>query len=578
MLGVTSNSGSSSSKPLSKAIREAPLLKPASYNPLRDACWAPADAAPYLAVAVTLAAIDGTSSRLLIADGLTNMFRSLMLLAPGQVTAAAYLVAGKIAPEYALGADLNIGGSVVSSALCEVCGVSRAQLRELYNSMGDLGDVAQACRRKQSSLLPPPPLTVAGVFAALHSLAGQSGPGAAGRRQSTVAKLLRCCRDVETKYLVRTLVQNLRVGAGWRSVLGPLAKAALLHRRMMQEAGLLESQSQQQQQQQGVQVGDGSSSMAPVVAATSAKAGSTTPGDVAAAAAAFAASSAAKVSKQQLEAAAAAAAAAYHSCPSLDIIVQVLLAEGPEALARRVQLTCGVPVKPMLAKACTSVADSFVQLAATAAAAAAGGVRAGRRSGAKQAASGTAAAAKQASPAEAAAAGAAAAAAAAVVVVSDDEVVGSGHDAEVPLGADGSGSAAEEDQEDNAQLPAAAAAAAAAADSDQAASTAGKQQQALLQDAAASSGSNSTLALLAEYKYDGQRAQIHVGADRKVRRKCRSGWEWLRCWRPARCLSCTAVPRFWQLDLREVHGHAVPPTPHCLLLLLVPLRALCCCR
>jgi len=37
---------------------------------------------------------------------------------------------------------------------------------------------------------------------------------------------------VETKYLVRTLVQNLRVGANWRSIVGALAKATLLHRRV----------------------------------------------------------------------------------------------------------------------------------------------------------------------------------------------------------------------------------------------------------------------------------------------------------------------------------------------------------
>jgi hypothetical protein len=37
-------------------------------------------------------------------------------------------------------------------------------------------------------------------------------------------------RGVETKYLVRTLVQNLRVGANWRSVVGPVARATLLHR------------------------------------------------------------------------------------------------------------------------------------------------------------------------------------------------------------------------------------------------------------------------------------------------------------------------------------------------------------
>ena len=36
-------------------------------------------------------------------------------------------------------------------------------------------------------------------------------------------------RDCETRYLVRTLVSNLRVGANWRSVIGALARAALLH-------------------------------------------------------------------------------------------------------------------------------------------------------------------------------------------------------------------------------------------------------------------------------------------------------------------------------------------------------------
>jgi DNA ligase-1 len=348
----------------------------------------------------------------------------------------------------------------------------------------------QACRRKQSSLLPPPPLTISGVFAALHSLAAQSGQGAAGRRQATVAKLLRCCRDIETKYLVRTLVQNLRVGAGWRSVLGPLAKAALLHRRMMQEAGL----PLQHPTHQGADT-----------ASSSGTAAASRPADAAAAAAAFAGSSAAKVSKQQLEAAAAAAAAAYHSCPNLDIIVQVLMEEGPEALAQRVQLTCGVPVKPMLAKACTSVADSFMQLAATAAAAAAGGVRAGRRS------------AKHSGMAAAGTAAAAAAAAAAVVVDSDVEeadVSGEGEGAADGV-EDGSGSDAAADAvgaADEAELTATDAAADAVAEAGNAASTAGVGAAL----PSSSSISSSKLAVLAEYKYDGQRAQIHLGADRKV--------------------------------------------------------------
>ena len=38
------------------------------------------------------------------------------------------------------------------------------------------------------------------------------------------------CREHETKFLVRTLVSNLRVGANWRSVIGAMARAVVMHR------------------------------------------------------------------------------------------------------------------------------------------------------------------------------------------------------------------------------------------------------------------------------------------------------------------------------------------------------------
>lgn len=81
-----------------------------------------------------------------------------------------------------------------------------------------------------------------------------------------------CRRGCETRYLVRTLITNLRIGAGWRSILGPLARAVLLHR-------------------EGPAVG-----------------------------------------KARQDEAAALASAAYHVCPDLDLLVPVLLEGGPQAL------------------------------------------------------------------------------------------------------------------------------------------------------------------------------------------------------------------------------------------------------
>lgn len=35
--------------------------------------------------------------------------------------------------------ELNIGGSIVVAALEEACGTNRSKIKELYDSLGDLG-------------------------------------------------------------------------------------------------------------------------------------------------------------------------------------------------------------------------------------------------------------------------------------------------------------------------------------------------------------------------------------------------------------------------------------------------------
>ncbi len=97
--------------------------------------------------------------------------------------------------------------------------------------------------------------------------------------------LLGAFRDCETRYLVRTLVQNLRVGANWRSVIGSLSRAVLLH----------------------------------------------------------AEASVRPPNKARLDGAATVAVDAFHVCPSLDILVPAMLAPGGvESLGSRISLTPGL--------------------------------------------------------------------------------------------------------------------------------------------------------------------------------------------------------------------------------------------
>lgn len=233
------------------------------------------------------------------------MFRTLLALAPGDMMQATYLTFGRVAPEHE-GVELNVGGSTVAAALSEATGVSRARLREMYSQYGDLGDLAAACRRNQTTLRQPPPLTVAGVFNAMRQMAADKGQGSSGRRQQLVLSLLRACRDCETKYLVRTLIQNLRVGANWKSILGPLARAVVIHR-------------------EGLAVARGPKA-------------------------------------PRLEEAVAAVQYCYHVCPDLGILVPALVEGGVEGVRAKCTLNPGIPLKPMLAKICEGLQDGLRQL------------------------------------------------------------------------------------------------------------------------------------------------------------------------------------------------------------------------
>ena len=69
-------------------IKEAPpdaVLKPVlEYDPISMACWRRGAATPYLHIARALSAVDSTTKRLKIGDALTNLFRSVIELSPGQ--------------------------------------------------------------------------------------------------------------------------------------------------------------------------------------------------------------------------------------------------------------------------------------------------------------------------------------------------------------------------------------------------------------------------------------------------------------------------------------------------------------
>ncbi|KKA28852.1 hypothetical protein TD95_000266 [Thielaviopsis punctulata] len=173
--------------------------------------------------------INGTTSRIRIVDTLVNCLRIIIEGDPSSLLPAVWLATNAIAPPYE-SMELGLGGSAISKALRTACGLDARALKSLYDKHGDAGDVAFEAKKKQSfTLRKPQPLTIKGVYASLVKIATTKGQGSAQVKQSIVDKMLQNARGgEESRYIVRTLSQHLRIGAVKTTMLIALSRAFLL--------------------------------------------------------------------------------------------------------------------------------------------------------------------------------------------------------------------------------------------------------------------------------------------------------------------------------------------------------------
>ena len=112
----------------------------------------------------------------------------------------------------------------------KVCALDSSGLKTLYDKYGDAGDVAFEAKKKQSfTLRKPKPLSINGVYQSLKRVANSKGNGSQEFKQGIVERLLQDAQSAEqSRYLVRTLCQHLRIGAVKTTMLIALSRAFLL--------------------------------------------------------------------------------------------------------------------------------------------------------------------------------------------------------------------------------------------------------------------------------------------------------------------------------------------------------------
>ena len=172
--------------------------------------------------------VNSTQSRIKIVDTLVNCVRTIIEGDPGSLLPAVWLATNAISPPY-ISLELGLGGSAISKALKKVCGLDSNGLKTLYDKHGDAGDVAFEAKKKQSfTLRKPKPLSIRGVYQSLVKIANSKGQGSVESKQRIVERLVQDARGAEeSRYIVRTLVQHLRIGAVKTTMLIALARAFL---------------------------------------------------------------------------------------------------------------------------------------------------------------------------------------------------------------------------------------------------------------------------------------------------------------------------------------------------------------
>src|SRR3989344_5152797 len=136
-----------------------------------------------------------------------------------------YLLKCRVFPEYDP-REFGISDRLTMKAIAKASGSTEEHIFKEYRKIGDFGELAETFlgKRKQSTLFSSK-LTVKKVFENLKNLAEFEGKGTVEKKLSLITELLNSATGKEAKYIVRTLLNDLRIGVADGVLRDALAEA-----------------------------------------------------------------------------------------------------------------------------------------------------------------------------------------------------------------------------------------------------------------------------------------------------------------------------------------------------------------
>lgn len=140
------------------------------------------------------------------------------------------LLQGKLFPSYDEN-KIGVASRLILKAINTATGISASKVEHEWKKTGDLGIVAEnLIKQKKQSTLVSHELYTKKVFENLRKLASLQGPGTVDRKIRLIAELLTSAKQLEAKYIVRTILEELRVGVGEGSLRDAIVWAFFGHK------------------------------------------------------------------------------------------------------------------------------------------------------------------------------------------------------------------------------------------------------------------------------------------------------------------------------------------------------------
>ena len=122
--------------------------------------------------------------------------------------------------------ELGIAHKLAMRAIAKSTGFDIKEIEELYVKFGDLGKVAEHCvKNRKQKIFFRKQLTVKEVYEKLREIGFFEGAGSQDKKILTLAGLLNFSEPIEARYLIRTVLEELRIGVAEGIIRDAIARA-----------------------------------------------------------------------------------------------------------------------------------------------------------------------------------------------------------------------------------------------------------------------------------------------------------------------------------------------------------------